>query len=380
MSRLPPWVQQREESWPWRVALCPLAAPAWVYGVGARLHRAWFRPASGRSKTLPIPVLSVGNLTVGGTGKTPTTAWLANALRRRGHRVAIASRGYSAGTRRRRGEVVVVSDGRHVLSRAEVAGDEPMILAGMVPGVPVLVGGDRVAVGLRACSAFDAEVLILDDGFHHHPLHRDVDVVMLDGEFGFGNRKVLPRGPLREPLSALRYANLIGIVDGDLSTLPAADRRTLEALGSGVQHFTATRKPRALRPLAAAVSETPAVLAGVEVGLIAALARPASLRRTLERLGANVVAERTFRDHHRYRSRDLHGLPREVSLWITTEKDAVKITPEWAGGVDIRVLTIELEVEGAAQLLDGLVERLGLGRARCEPVARAGRVGHEGVE
>ena len=101
-----------------------------------------------------------------------------------------------------------------------------MILAGLVPGVPVLVGADRVAVGRRACSAYGAEVLILDDGFHHHPLHRDIDMVMVDAHFGFGNRKVLPRGPLRESLSALRFADVIGFVDGPASALPAADLET----------------------------------------------------------------------------------------------------------------------------------------------------------
>ncbi len=357
MSPIPQWVQQREESLLRRAALLPLVAPAWLYGSGARLHRAWY---SSRKTALPLRVLSVGNLVVGGTGKTPTTAWLANSLRRRGYKVAVASRGYARRMRdSAHDHVVSVSDGSHVLSRAEVAGDEPMILAGQVPGVPVLVGADRVAVGRRACSVFGAEVLILDDGFHHHPLHRDIDMVMVDAHFGFGNRKVLPRGLLREPLSALRFADVIGVVDGPVSDLPAADLETIQSLEPDVKLFTAYKKPRRLRPLEGGIGESPESLVGAEVGLIAGLARPESLRRTIEHLGAKVVAERTFGDHHRYRSRDLQRLASDVPIWITTEKDAVKITPAWVAGADVRVLSIELEVSDAKVLLDWLVERLG---------------------
>jgi len=234
-----------------------------------------------------------------------------------------------------------------------------MILAGQVPGVPVLVGADRVAAGRRACSVFGAEVLILDDGFHHHPLHRDIDIVTVDAYFGFGNRRVLPRGPLREPLSALRFADVIGVVDGPVSALPAADLETIRSLDPDIKHFTAYKRPRRLRPLEGGVGEPPESLMGAEVGLIAGLALPGSLRRTVEKLGATVVAERTFGDHHRYRKEDLHELPADVPFWITTEKDAVKITPAWVGGADIRVLSIALEVADEDVLLDWLVERLG---------------------
>jgi tetraacyldisaccharide 4'-kinase len=363
VSPFPQWVQQRDESRLRRAVLLPLVAPAWIYSAGARIHRAWYRPGSRHETTLPVRVLSVGNLVVGGTAKTPTSAWLANALRRRGFKVALASRGYS---RRMRDSapngVISVSDGSYVLSRAEIAGDEPMVLAGKVPGVPVLVGADRVAVGRRACSAFGAEVLILDDGFQHHPLHRDIDMVMIDAHFGFGNRKVLPRGPLREPLSALRFADVIGIVDGSVSDLPKLDLDTIRSRKPDAKIFTAYKKPCRLRPLEGGGGEPPEVLAGAEVGLIAGLARPDSLKRTVEGLGATVVAEQTFRDHHHYRSRDLRRLRSDVPIWITTEKDAVKITPAWAAGADIRVLSIELEVTDEELLLDWLVERLGAPR------------------
>jgi tetraacyldisaccharide 4'-kinase len=298
-------------------------------------------------------VVSIGNLVVGGTGKTPMAAWIANALLRRGYKVALCTRGYG-GTHRRRG-VLVVSDGHYVRSRSEVAGDEAMLLAGVAPGVPVLVGRDRIQVGLRAYALFGAEVLVLDDGFQHHRLQRDVDLITIDGSFGFGNRWVLPRGPLREPLSALRYADAVAIIDGPLDPTDAA---TLQLRAPNATRFAARRRPVSIRPLRGGAAESPDVLNGTAVGLIAGLARPESLRSTLLQLGARIVAERTFSDHHRYRRADLVGLAREASLWITTAKDALKITPDWIGGADVRVLEIELDVAQGDALVKWIESKL----------------------
>jgi tetraacyldisaccharide 4'-kinase len=340
------WLESREQSAAQAVALSPLTAVSWLWGAGARLHRAsrsWRPP-----RRLGNRVVSVGNLVVGGSGKTPTAAWIAAGLHRRGHKVVLASRGYRGA---RREAVHVVSDGRYVYSRFEAAGDEPMLLAAHAPGVPVLVGRDRSLVGLRALSAFGADVLVLDDGFHHHRLHRDVDIVTFDAGLGFGNGWVLPRGPLREPPAALRHADAVVVVDGHL---PEEDEARIARLAPDAERFAARRRPRALRPLRGGVAESPASLAGADVGLLAALARPGGFRRTLESLGARVVAERCFRDHHRYRPRDLRGLAAEAPRWITTEKDAVKLVPSWLRGVDVRVLSIEMEFDRPKVLLDWL--------------------------
>jgi len=305
---------------------------------------------------LPLCVVSVGNLVVGGTGKTPTAAWIATALQRRGHKVALSTRGYGRSrSLSRHKQVLVVSDGQHVRSRTEIAGDEPMVLAAHAPGVPVLVGRDRVQAGLRAIAVFGAEVLVLDDGFHHHPLQRDVDLITIDGNFGFGNRWVLPRGPLRERLRALRYADAVGIIDGPLAPNDAA---TIQQLAPGATRFAADRRPVSVRPLRGGAADPPESLDGAAVGLIAGLARPASLRNTLLQLGARIVAERTFRDHHWYRRRDLKHLAREAPLWITTAKDALKITPDWIGRADVRVLEIDLDVAQADTLVDWLESKL----------------------
>ena len=248
----------------------------------------------------------------------------------------------------------MVSDGRHVLSSTVRAGDEPLLLAAHAPDVPVLVGRDRAVVGLRALAAFSAQVLVLDDGFQHHRLARDVDLVSVDGA-GFGNRRLLPRGPLREPLSVLARADALGVVDGPLDE---ADEQILERYAPGVRRFGARREPEGLRPLAGGRLESTELLRGQQVGLLSGIARPASLRRSVEALGARVVAERCFADHHRYRPRELQGLADEALLWITTQKDAVKILPSWVEGADVRVLGIRLRVDDGASFLDWLEERL----------------------
>ena len=346
------WLEERDETRARRLLLAPLLPCAWLYGAGAWLARAARERGAWPRRRLPLRVVSVGNLLVGGTGKTPFAAWLAVSLARRGRKVALASRGYGG---RGREPVQVVSDGRFVRASAESAGDEPLWLAARAPGVPVLVGRDRGVVGLRALSAFAAEVLVLDDGFQHHRLARDVDLVCFDGAFGLGNGFVLPRGPLREPAGALRRADALVVVDGPL---PLPDAARIEALAPAARRVAVRRRAASLRRLAGGNAVSPDVLAGMLVGLLTGVARPQAVRRTLEALGARVVAERIFSDHHRYAPRDLAGLREEAPLWVTTEKDAVKLVPAWAGDADLRVLAQDLEVEEGDALLDWLESRL----------------------
>jgi len=330
-----------------QLVLAPLVPLAWAYGAGAWLARH----ARGRRlrapRRLPCRVVSVGGLTVGGSGKTPAAAWIAARLRERGHKVALASRGYKRSGRERS---LVVSDGRFVRAGVAEAGDEPLLLAAQAPGVPVLVGRDRAAAGLRAVVLFGIDVLVLDDGFQHHGLARDVEVVTFDGS-GLGNGALLPRGPLREGLSALRRADAVWIIDGPL---PARDAERIERHAVAARWLSARRRPLSVRPLRGGAAQPPDSLAGLDVGLLAGIARPASLRRSVESLGARVVAERYFPDHHAYRERDLRGIARGALPWITTEKDALKILPSWSEGLDLRVLAVALAVDAAGELVDWL--------------------------
>lgn len=335
-----------------KVVRAPLAPLSWVYGASALANRVMRERGFLPRREVAGHVISVGNLVAGGTGKTPFAAWLAAGLHARGRKVALASRGYG---RRGREPVVVVSDGQRVRARADEVGDEPMVLAARAPGVPVFVGPDRGVVALRALSAFGCDLLVLDDGFQHHRLERSLDIVCFDGRLGLGNQRWLPRGPLREPIHVLNRADALCVMDGPL---PDADITSLLRFAPNARRVRARRSPVSLRRLQGGDSGSPAQLAGASVGLLAALAQPRGFRRTLERLGARVVVERTYRDHHRYRPQDVTGLAREAPLWVTTEKDAVKIVPSWVGDADVRVLGLEVAVDDGSAFLDWVESKL----------------------
>jgi tetraacyldisaccharide 4'-kinase len=334
-----------------RALLAPLAASSYPYALAAHLHRAAYSGGWLPIRRLPCQVVSVGSLLVGGSGKTPLSAWLAGRLRARGHRVVLATRGFG---RQRRDPVHALTDGRRVRGDVVGMGDEPLVLAAHAAGVPVLVGRDRGLLGLRAVSAFGADVLVLDDGFQHYRLHRNVDIVTLDGAFGFGNEWVLPRGPLREGLSGLARAHAVAVVDGPLS---ARHEALLTRHAVNPFRFSARRQPSRLRSIRGGESQPASALAGLRVGVLAALGQPGAFERTLEEHGATLIARRIFRDHHRYRARDLRNLHREADLWVTTEKDAVKILPGWVRA-DLRVLIVDLVVEHEESVLDWLEARL----------------------
>jgi tetraacyldisaccharide 4'-kinase len=341
------------------LAVGALRAASVLYGVGARLHRAVMHRTAARRGRLACAVVSVGGLTVGGAGKTPVAARLALGLHRRGWRVVLASRGYKG---RNRLPVSVVSDGSYIHSSVAQSGDESFVLAAHAPGVPVLVGRDRRVVGHHAVSVFDAEIVVLDDGFQHHRLARDIDIVCIDGSGGFGNRWLLPAGPLREPISTLRRADWLCLVDGWAGLDESSDEREAETVSTlertGTEVVRARRRPVELVSLDRSTRMPLESLRDRSVGLLSGVARPASIHRTLESLGARVVVERRFRDHHEYAPKDCRDLDETDVLWVTTEKDALKIMPEWLGGAALWVLRIEVEIDGENAVLDRLESRL----------------------
>lgn len=316
--------------------------------------------SAGRGR-LACAVVSVGGLTVGGAGKTPFAARLALGLHRRGWRVVLASRGYKG---RGRLPVSVVSDGSYIHSSVAHSGDESFVLAAHTPGVPVLVGRDRRAVGHHAVSAFNAQIVVLDDGFQHHRLARDLDIVCIDGPGGFGNRRLLPAGPLRESISTLRHADWLCVLDGRSAGAASKEDSLREAEivesfeSSGRDVVWASRSPVELVSLDRSERRSLDSLRGRRVGLLSGLARPASVRRTLEALGARVIEERRFRDHHEYAPKDCRDLDHSALLWITTEKDALKILPGWLGDDTLWILRIEVEIDDEDAVLERLEARL----------------------
>jgi len=333
------------ESWDRRVLLAPVTALSWGYGLGVRLRGALYDTNILREERVEgLRIISVGNLNVGGTGKTPAVLHLAGMLVQAGRKVGILTRGYG-----RQGKAPLTFTGTELLPSVEEAGDEPLLLARRCPEARVLVGADRRALARQARDEFGLEVVLLDDGFQHRRLARDEDVVVVDEAAGFGNGQMLPRGPLREPLSALSRATLVWIRTAaspafPLPPLPGPQVRTRYQPTAwvdptGVEH-----------PLEA--------LSGARVLALAGLARPGSFLRTLRQLGVSIQDVALFPDHHPFTAGELRDIEARASKHgarvVTTEKDAVRL-PRGFEAWTVRLGVEVLEGE------DLLLRALGLG-------------------
>jgi tetraacyldisaccharide 4'-kinase len=307
----------------WSRLLLPLTP---LYSVVVRARAAAYRRGVLKVHRLEVPVVSVGNISFGGTGKTPVVAALARDLIRRGRRPAILTRGYG----RTDDQPVVVVGPDHGETAAS-AGDEPLELAQRLPGVPIVVDADRVRGGGLAVDA-GADLMLLDDGFQHLRLWRDVDLVVVDAGDPFGSGSLPPRGRLREPLSALARASAVlvtKVAAGDDEVVRMiAD--TVSRIAGPIPVMTAAMKPRRVRTRSG--WQPPERLAGARVMAFAGIGRPEGFVRLLADAGAEVVETRWFRDHHRYASAELDGLMAEAAARgltpVTTAKDAVKLPPE----------------------------------------------------
>jgi tetraacyldisaccharide 4'-kinase len=332
----------------WALGIGPLNPLSAVYGRAVRLRRSWYAKRPHAQRRLERPVISVGNLTVGGSSKTPVVAALAKALLERGHRPAILSRGY-ARVRESDG-VVVVSDGDRVIAPVEMSGDEPQMVARSLKGVPVLVCPDRYLAGRLAESHFGTTVHLLDDGFQHLQLARDVDLLIVSPRDL--DDRVLPAGRLREPADAARVADAV-IVPG--SSDEAA--RVASALRVAMS-FSMTMRFGSLRPLTAGDS-MPIEGSGANVLAVAGIARPERFFAAVREQGFDVVGEMVFPDHHWFTASDLESIARRATsakaeIVITTEKDAVRIgaKPGWAA------LPMDVSIEPAAAFADWIVAKL----------------------
>jgi tetraacyldisaccharide 4'-kinase len=300
-----------------------------LYGRVTSLRRAWYTRHPDRQRRLDRPVISVGNLVAGGSGKTPVVAALAALLRDNGERPAILSRGY--GRRQAADGVVVVSSGSELLADAEQSGDEPYMLARLLPAVPVLVSPDRYLAGRLAERRFGCSLHILDDGFQHLQLARDVDVVVMSR--ADLDEKLLPSGRLREPIDVVRLADAVLVAGSD---------EDAGAIGRYVISLFAThgRVPNIVRVVpeygAPRLVGSGEPASGKRVIAVAGIARPERFSAALRTLGYDVAREMRFRDHHWFTSRDIEKIERTAleagaDLVITTEKDAARLDGvEWA--------------------------------------------------
>ena len=303
----------------WRVLRQALAPASVLYGGGVLGRNLAYRTGLLKARPVRARIVSVGNLRVGGMGKTPLTRWLAIEARARGVPVAIVSSGYSGRAR----EPHIAGDGTAVRSDVVTSGDEAMMLA-RTAGVPVVVGRDRVAAAVLAVEAFGSRLLLCDDAFQHRRLRRDLDVVLIDaGERG-GVTRLLPTGPLREPLRALARAHVVVVCERDGTpdgAPPAAPGRlVVRARFASVALVRSTVAGWEEIGLAA--------LAGQRVLAVSGVARPAPIYASLRDWEADLVHVLEYPDHHPYEARDWQAISqaaKDVDLVVTTEKDLVKL-------------------------------------------------------
>ncbi len=322
-----------------------LRVPAALFGAAAVVRRALYDRRWLPSTRLSVPVVCIGNITTGGTGKTPMCVWVVERLRRRGFRPGLLSRGYGS------------ADG--------AANDEALLLERLCPGVPHVQDADRVRGGKRLVEENAVDVIVLDDGFQHRRLARDVDIVLVDATRPWGLapvgsdaavRALLPRGLLREPPSSLRRADAIVITRCESIDTGAVDalERTIQSVAPGRPQARARMVTRCWRDERGV--ETPITdLSGRDVDVISALGNPAAFEATVRSTGARVRDHRSFPDHHRYTPDEVRGLPASGRELVTSAKDAVKLGPL---GVRFRALETDVEITSGAAVLDALLDAL----------------------
>ncbi|MDY6880076.1 MAG: tetraacyldisaccharide 4'-kinase [Thermodesulfobacteriota bacterium] len=298
-----------------------------LYGGGVKFRLWAYKQRLFQRKSLPGFVVSIGNITTGGTGKTPAVVTVAQWAKDEGFRVAVLSRGY--GGRNREG-VLEVSDGVVLKSTAVEAGDEPSFLAEKLRGIPVIIAKKRFRAGQYAHERFGSDFFVLDDGFQHLELERDLDLLLMDASNPLGNQHLLPWGPLREPMEQVRRANAF-----ILSRFKSDDKSCrihdwLQREFPKVPLFCADHQPEKLVIPAQNKDYAPDFLRGKEILAFAGIANPIAFQKTLEGLGARVVSFTAFRDHHPFQPHDIEGLIHRqracgAQYLVTTEKDWMRI-------------------------------------------------------
>jgi tetraacyldisaccharide 4'-kinase len=328
-----------------------------------------------RDTTLGVQVIAIGNLTVGGTGKTPVVEKFARALKDEGRNVAILSRGYRSKppplSKRLidrllfRVEITpprVVSDGKSLLLDSETAGDEPYMLASNLKDVVVLVDKDRVKSGRYAIEKFGCDILLLDDGFQYWKLRgRRKDVVLIDCQAPFGNEKLLPRGTLREPPSHLARAEVIFLTKSDGNT--AELRRRIGALNSAAIIIECIHHPLYFEDVFTGERHGLDLVKARKIASLSGIAQPESFEHGLVRLGGDLVYSKRFADHHRFSQQEVlnainRGKKRQAEIIVTTQKDAVRFPKLDRRDLPIYFMRVEIKILSGADGFEDCVRKI----------------------
>lgn len=325
------------------IILPPLSV---LYGAVTRTRLSLYRRGTFQSTKLDRPVISVGNITTGGTGKTPLVEWVARTVAATGNKVCILTRGYGRDNPDR---MVIVSDGNAILANPAEAGDEPFLLATNLLGLAAVISSaDRVSAGREAIAQFGTDCFILDDGFQHLRLERDLNIVTIDATNPWGGGHLLPYGRLREPLAGLRRADCIVITRTDQSNDVASLREKIRRFTASAPIFESRMRPSRIRKLNKPFNDSPES----PVAAFCGVGNPHSFFKQIE---PEVVLEKSFPDHHRYSQREIDSLIEEAKRagaqsLITTAKDAVKLR-SLSFSLPCYVLEIEPQIENEAALV-----------------------------
>ena len=346
-----------------------------VYHVGVTIHRWLINVRIFRDKTLGVQVIAVGNLTVGGTGKTPVVEKFARELQSAGRKVAILSRGYRSKPaplhRRLLNKILlredqtpprVVSDGKSLLLDSEMAGDEPYMLASNLKDVIVLVDKDRVKSGRYAIEKFGCDTLLLDDGFQYWELRgRRHDVVLIDRQQPFGNEHLLPRGTLREPPSHLARAGTIFITKSDGNTRELRER--IARLNPSAAVIECMHHPLYLEDVFTGERGGLDLLRGKKVASLSGIAQPESFEQSLVKLGSALVYSKRFADHHRFSQQEILNVinrakKRQAEVIVTTQKDAVRFPKIDRRDLPIYFMRVEIQIISGANDFQDCVRKI----------------------
>jgi tetraacyldisaccharide 4'-kinase len=349
-----------------KFVLAPLCLFSFFYGLTVSVRIFLYARGIFQRRSLPCKVVSVGNITLGGTGKTPLVCLLSEMIQARGYRVAILSRGYRGNFS---GPFALVTDGERILMDAKQVGDEPYLLSEKLKGVPVIVGRERWLSGRYVIDQFRTEVLILDDGFQHLPLNRDLNLLLIDSSSPFGNGYLFPRGTLREPLEQISRADAVILTKVGQSVNINNLKQNLKKILEGHPIFQVDYAAAEIRFYGRKTSLPPEYLKGKKVLAFSGLAKPESFQKTLLSLGPEIVEFETFPDHYWYDRKDATKLwarakELRVDALVTTEKDLVRMEGLTPGGIPLWSLSIRhfFPENDQQQFEEFLFSRLGLGR------------------
>jgi len=339
-----------------------LSAVSLAYRAGLEIYLLPYGLGLRKRARLPVAVVSVGNLTSGGTGKTPMTHLVCETLLAERLRPVVLSRGYRGAHER---DAAVVSTPERVELRASEAGDEAHLLATLLPGVPVLVGKDRRVTGRMACERFHPDVVVLDDGMQFYQLHRDLDIALVDARRPFHNGWTLPRGLLREPPCHLRRAGVVVMTNADRVGARERDdlKRRLRSLVPRATHLSAVYRTVGLRPLAGGPHLPPDWLSGRRVATLCALASPTGFEEQARQAGAEIVHASRLPDHATATLRDIQELMAAAQSGgaeaiLVSEKDAAKLPPI-GRPLPLLALMVRHELDDPGAFRDALLRAVG---------------------